>query len=258
MKGKRQRSYWELVFFKALAELKAESKRTYLSFLWWILDPLMTMAIFYLVFGVFLQHRRPDFVPFLLIGITIWNGFANPIRHGSSALFQNLPLMQQTYLPKWVFPMVVVVMDWLKFSIVLGLLLIFLWSYGFRWTSTHLALFPLLGLLLMLTTSIALLVAAFVPFLPDLRFLIDNFLHLLFFLSGIFYSPDMLRPEHREILYLNPVAVLVESFRRVLMAGEWPNWERLLPVAFESSFLLLLAWSLLRRWDRLYPKIITQ
>jgi lipopolysaccharide transport system permease protein len=65
------RLHWlELVLFSTYAELRAERARSYLGFLWWIIEPAMNMATYYLVFAVVLKTGQPDYVPFLLIGLT--------------------------------------------------------------------------------------------------------------------------------------------------------------------------------------------
>jgi lipopolysaccharide transport system permease protein len=64
-----RRHYLDLVRYRAYVDLKSESARSYLGMLWWILDPLMYLAIYYLVFGVVLQRGGEGFVGFLLCGL---------------------------------------------------------------------------------------------------------------------------------------------------------------------------------------------
>ncbi len=248
--------YLELVFYKALAELKAESARTYLSFLWWVFEPVMNMAIFYIVFGLLFRRGEPDFVPFLLIGLTVWNGFANTIRHGAGSVLDNHPLMRQTYLPKILFPLVVAVQDGIKFGIVFALLLVFLWLYGFVPSASYLALLPAMAVLCLLTVACALLVAAVIPFVPDLRFVVESLLQLVFFMSGVFFSGASIPARFQPYFYWNPMAVLIDAFRDILMHGCWPDGALLGRVALLSAVLLVVAVWLFHRWDRVYPKVV--
>ncbi len=253
-----QKNWLEFVFFKAFAELKAESIKTYLSFLWWILDPLLTFLIFYTVFGIFLQHDSQNFIPFLLIGITIWNGFANTIYHGADSLIQNHAIMQYVYLPKWVFPTVIVLKNILKFFVTFILLIIIMIILGFEPQKSISTIFVLIFLYLFLIYSSTLFVSSIIPFFPDLKFLVNHFIHLLFFLSAVFYSPDMLSPIQQRILFLNPMAVLIDAFRDVIIYNRDPNWNWILLVFIESKAIFFLGVSILYRWDRIYPKIIIQ
>ena len=66
-----RRNYLELLLFSTYAELRAERSRSYLGLVWWVLEPAMMMAVFYIVFAVVLKTNAPDYVPFLLVGLTI-------------------------------------------------------------------------------------------------------------------------------------------------------------------------------------------
>ena len=65
MQHRNKSQYLSLVLYKTYAELRAESARTYIGFLWWIIEPIADMATYYLVFAVLLRNRTEDFVPFL-------------------------------------------------------------------------------------------------------------------------------------------------------------------------------------------------
>ena len=106
------------VIYKALANLRTEIAKTYLSFSWWILEPLLSMSVFYIVFGLLIPRKIEHFVPFLLVGLISWQWFANTIKHCMNSISGNGRLMTQVYVPKMIFPSVVIVMDFIKFLLV--------------------------------------------------------------------------------------------------------------------------------------------
>lgn len=248
--------YFELVFYRAYAGLRSESSRNYLSFAWWIIDPLISMGVYYLVFGVMFGGGMPNFVAFLLIGQVIWQWFGFSVNHCMGSIFQAGGLMSQVYLPKQVFPLVVILMDTVKFVLVFLLLLVFLWSYGLPPTQHYLALPALLLSQFLLNTAFGLFVAALVPFIPDLRFLFEAALFLAFFLSGIFYSVTSMPEHYLHLFYLNPMVNLIDSYRAVLMYHQWPNWERLAVVAGVSWLAILGMVLFIRTFDRRYPRMV--
>src|SRR6056297_880614 len=132
--------YIELVIVKVFMNLKSEASRTYLSFLWWILEPVMTMSVFYVVFGVLLNRRTDDFIAFLLVGLVTWQWFSNTISHGMSAIHHNSRVILSVDIPKEIFPLIEILMDVVKFSLVLVLLLGFLWIFGFPVNPQYFAL----------------------------------------------------------------------------------------------------------------------
>lgn len=248
--------YLDLILYKTYADLRAESERTYVGYLWWVIDPVIHMAVYYVVFGLFLDRGGPDFAPFLLVGLLPWRWFFTTVRVGSGSIIANAPLMRQVYLPKEILPTVAILNFTVRFVVAFTLLLIFLWLWGYPPSPAYLAL-PLVMLTqAALIFAVGWTLAAVVPFFPDLRLLIDNGLVLLFFLSGIFYSGATLPEEYQRYFYLNPIANLIESYRAILLEGAWPSWPALAAVAAAGLATLAAGFALLRRFDRFYPRVI--
>ena len=252
----RRRDFWDLVFFKAFASLRADASRYYLNLAWWIIDPILSMSVYYVVFGLLFERGGPDFIPMLLIGLVYWNWFGNTVRHCTNTIRAASGLMLQVKIPKMFFPSVAIIMDTVKFLVVMTLLLIFLWIYGFPVSEKYLALPVLMIVQLMLIVGASYWVAGIVPFLPDLAFLIDAFLMLLFFLSGIFYSAKRVPEQYQDYFFMNPMASLISSYRDVLMYDSWPNWERIAGVGSLSLLLLVTGYLLLRRFEYQYPRLV--
>jgi lipopolysaccharide transport system permease protein len=248
--------YRDLVLYKAMAGLRSEAARNYLSFLWWVLEPLLSMLVFYIVFGLLIQRGTEDFVPFLLIGLVSWHWFANTIKHSMTSIYGNGRLMNHVDLPKVIFPSVVIVMDLVKFSFVLLMLLLFLWLYGFDIGLPYLALPLVLGTQFLLIIGLSYLAAAIIPFIPDLRFLVDTLLHLAFFLSGIFYAGASIPEQYRFYFYLNPMANLIEAYRDIFMDNAWPDWTPLLVITLFSITVVYAGQRLIRRFEYLYPRMV--
>lgn len=245
----------DLILYKTLADLRAEAAKTYIGFIWWVLDPLIFMAIFYMVFAVLLKQTTPNYVPFLLIGLVAWRWFQNTITHGATAILGNRALMQQVYVPKVIFPLVVVLTDLVKFGVVLSLLLVYLWCSGFSVGWVYLALPVLLLAQFLLTLGLTLLAAAIVPFAPDLRFLVEHALQLIFYFSGVLFAGSTIPEPYRPYFYLNPMAHLIEGYRDILLYRNWPNGPALTAIILLGLGLSLLAYQLLARNDHLYPKL---
>jgi lipopolysaccharide transport system permease protein len=249
------RRYIDIILFKAYADLQSERQRTYLGFLWWVFEPLMFMAVMWMVFGVVLGFRTEDFTLFLLTGLVFWQWFKSCISHGGNAVLQANSLIQLVALPPVIFPIVMVLADTFKFVIVLTLLLVVLLITGHAQSATVLAL-PLVFLAqFALICAITIWVSAVVPFVPDLRFVIDNLLMAMMFLSGIFYDPSQVPPAVYEYFFYNPMAFLIREAREILMYQRWPHWNGLLFITMLSLLVSVLGALLLERLRRFYPKL---
>jgi len=249
--------WWGLVRYRVFADLASEVRRYYISYLWWVLEPVLNMGVLYLVFGVLLNRGTEHYAQFLLVGVAVWKWFGSTVGNGSNAIMNSKGIVLQAYLPKSFFPLVVALTDAFKFLIVLGLLWAFLWGTGFSPALAWLSLPALMFAQFLVSYGLAALLAAVVPFFPDLRFLIATGLQIGFFVSGIFFDPrTILRPEHELAFFLNPMAVLIDAYRDVLLTGSWPHWAGLAYVFAAGMVLCLASAALLARLDRVYPRIL--
>lgn len=249
------RRYLEVIAFKTYADLRAERERTYLGLLWWIFEPLLYMLVFWLVFDRLLQRGGEGYVPFILVGLVIWQWIKSCISHGAGAVREARPLIQQVVLPPAVFPIVVVLTDTVKFSVVLLLLLVLLPFAGVDWSHSMLALPVVLLVELLFICAVTIWLAALVPFVPDLRLVAETVLTALMFVSGIFFRASDLPAEVQTVFFLNPVAFLIEQTRVVLLQGAWPDWRGLGVLAAIAVVVLLLGIAAVQHLRRHYPKL---
>ena len=248
--------YTELVFYRAAAELKREASRAYLGILWWIIEPVLYMGVFYIVFGMGLRKGGPDFVVYLLCGLTVWKWLDGTVRTSSSIIASSVSLMGQVYLPKIVLPAVIIVANTYKFAIVFSIFLLFLMMWGLPVTEHWQALPVLLAMQFVLICAVAGIGSALVPVIPDLKYIIDYGMTLLFFMSGIFFDINDLTPEVQEWLRFNPMVIFIEGYRSVLLYNEWPDWVALGNVFMASVALFLVMICIHARLDRYYPRVV--
>lgn len=245
----------DILLYKTYAELKAEAQRNFLGFLWWVIEPILFMLVFYFVFGKLLGRRPEAFIPFLLVGLVVWLWGQATIAQGAAAITANRGLLNQAFVPKALFPTVVFLKNTFKFLFALLMLLIFLVAYGFEASPIWLEAIPVLAVGGLFILGAAYLAAALTPFFPDLQVLIDNGLRVLFFVSGIFYEIDTLNTGYMAVLQANPAAVLIDSLRTVLLAGEHADWWRLSGVLAGALCIGGAGYAIMRVNESRYAKI---
>jgi lipopolysaccharide transport system permease protein len=245
----------ELVLFSTYAELRAERARSYLGLIWWVLDPAMQMAVWWLLVDVILRAGGPDYLPSLLIGVTLWQWMKSCMIHGGYAIWSNLNLIRQVHLPPLVFPIVAMLSDTVKFLYILAVLLVILWFVGYPPTPAYVGLVPLFAAAFLLSAGVGFVIAALVPLLPDLRFVIEQVLTVVMYLSGVVFLLPSVPSPLREILALNPIAVIMDAARGVLMHGQWPNWVGLTKASLISVAACLIGAFVIARLAPRYPKL---
>ena len=247
----------DVIRYQVRAELQAEMDRAYFGLIWWILEPVLYMLVFYVVFSMLFDRGGPDFVPFLLCGLVAWRWFDASVRGGASSILLNGSLMNQVYLPKLIFPAVTVIANTIKFFIILAILLLFLLFYGIEPSVSWLALPILVAVQFLVVLVVSCFLALLVPFFPDLNILITNAMTLLLFLSGVFFSIYDLPEKAHFWFFMNPMAVLIAAYRDVLISHRWPNWLQLGWVMVGCLVFGALVLWLAKRYDRVYPKLVS-
>lgn len=251
----RSRQLGVLVAFKALGELRTERQRTYLGFLWWFFEPLFLMVVFYLVFAVFMNRGGEDYVAVLLCGLVLWQWFGSAVMHCTGAIQNALPLVRSVRVEPAAFPLATLLADSIKFAMVLVVLVVVLAVLGYPPSKAWFALPVVLFAELLLTCGTCLIVASIVPFIPDLRFVISPLLQGIFFLSGVFFTMDSVSPGARRWLEWDPMAVLIDCGRKILLYGETPDFWRVGRVILVSLVILALGAILLRVFSYRYAKL---
>jgi lipopolysaccharide transport system permease protein len=249
----------DLILYKSWAELRAEARRYYISYAWWILEPLFEMIVFYLVFDVLMSRGGPNFVQFLLIGLIAWKWFGTTVQRCGNSIMGAKGLILQTSLPKIVFPTVFILTDTFKAIISAGLILFLLIISGFLPNVAYFALPALLVVQLLLIMAVGYSLSALVPYVPDLGILISHLLRMLFFLSGIFWNPDIIASDnHRTLFFMNPMALLIHDYREVLLHGRWPEPMPLITVTTIAIAIIAGASHFIHIKEAIYPRIINQ
>ena len=251
----RARHMADIALYRAGAELRSEASRTYAGYLWWVVHPLLSLAVYYVAFEKILGRGGPGYATFLFCGIIFWQWFSSTVLRCSNSLIAARGLMQQVNLHKLVFPCSVVLVNLAKFAVTFVLLLVVLLLAGHAPALSWSALVPLLLLQVLLVVAFGCATASVSPFFPDFHHLLETTLQLLFFLSGIFFDAARLGPELQGLLRFNPLASLITQYRRVLLDGQWPEWGALAIPCAEVLVVLFLAVGAIHRFDKLYAKL---
>ena len=245
----------DIIYYKTYADLKAESHRYYLGVLWWLIEPVIYMLVFYFVFGILFKRGTEDFILFLLTGLVFWHWFQSTVIQCADSISANRFLLNQVFVPKYVFPTVVLLKNTTKFGLVLVILILFLLVYGIKPSLAWLAAPLVVAVGGALIAGISMLVASVTPIVPDLRVLLENGMRALLFMSGIFYDIHSFETPYRVVFQLNPVAVVIDNLRAVLLDGQYPDWWQLGGILLVASCMGGAGLAVMRANESRYAKI---
>jgi lipopolysaccharide transport system permease protein len=240
----------DLVLHLARREVSSMHRFTLLGWAWPVVRQLAQLIVLVFVFSTILSLGIPDFPVYVFSGLIAWSWFAAGVQAGTSCLLAQRHLVFQPHFPTAVLPVVAVAVPFIDVLLVLPVLAGMLVVTGELHAT--LVLFPaVLAVQLVLMCGIAWLAAATTVFLRDVQNIVTVGLLLLFYLTPIFYSTDVVPPEYLWILHLNPMTTMVDAYRAVLLDQAFPSLDRSLAVL---AFSVLLAgagrWYFRRQADR--------
>lgn len=219
-----------LLYSLARRDVETRYRGTALGFSWAVLQPLMMLAVYALVFGGIFKSRWTggggiqDFVQMLYCGLIVHGLFSDTLSRSPSAVLSN-----PGYVKKVVFPLELLPMCHLAsavfnavVSLVLVSLLVLVQHHALPGTAwlVPVVLVPFL----LLTAGLAWLLAAIGVFFRDVGQVINILMSILLFLSPVFYPASAASPVVRQLIYLNPLTYPMEALRAVLVIGEQPDW----------------------------------
>ena len=224
------RAVWNartLVWVLTRREVAARHAGTAVGVLWPYMQPLLTVAAYYLVFDVVFSMRLGAGAPthavgaFLVVGALPWMAFCDAVSRGMNSLIEAGGLLQKNPLP----PVLIVARAVLASMVIYGpLLLVVALVYAplHRFNLAVLAFAPLLALQLILCLLLGYLLAILAAALRDTVQLVGFLLSVGIYLSPILFPLSLFPENWRWVLWLNPVTALVLGYQEVLLLGAWP------------------------------------
>ena len=238
-------NYRQLIALLVVRELKVRYKRSVFGLLWTMLNPLLLMVVYAIVFTTIMPAALPNFAIFLLAGLLPWIFFSNALMQGLWSVLGNQELIRKVRLPQAVFPLSVVGSNLVNFA--LSLVPLFAMMIALRQPFTLALLFLPAGMIILtlFTSGVTLLFATFTVFFRDVRHLAEVLLQMLMYLSPVLYDLRMLGNHHewwfrafRLFLRFNPLSYLLPLIRDPVYYGRLPPWP-VLGVATAGSLVML-------------------
>lgn len=216
-------SYRELLVGLVRKELKLKYKNSTLGFLWSLVNPLLYLVVFSVAFQLILRAGIPSFPVFLLSGLLVWNLFASGVTAGTASVVVNASLVKKVWFPREILVLASIGSAVVNFFLQIGVLIVFLAVIRYDVALSFLPLvLPALLVLILLTSAIALTLAAVNVYLRDTQHFLELALLAWFWMTPIVY-PFMLMGGREEkwqttLYMLNPVTAVVIVFQRAFYA----------------------------------------
>jgi lipopolysaccharide transport system permease protein len=240
-------AYRELIYFLTWRDIKVRYKQAALGIGWAVIQPIVTMVIFSVIFGTWANLPPDTGIPqnwypvFTFAGLLPWQLFQGALQRASTSLVGNSNLLTKVYFPRLIIPLAAVaagLVDFLiSFLIMVGLMIYF--GVSFSWNMLWL---PLLVLLVVMTAlAVGLWFSALNVQYRDIQHMIPFLLQVWMYASPVVYSINIIdaSPLWKLVYGLNPMAGIIQAFRWVLLGSEPPG--QLMIVSIVIVLILLVS-----------------
>lgn len=252
-----------LIAYLVRADLKKRGADTLLGNVWWVVDPLLQMLVYFVFMGIILQRSTPDFPLFLFSGILPWKWFDSTLKDGIHSVIGRERLIKQIYFPKLVLPVSTTMAGVVSFAFgLIPLLAIMVLFYPHRITA-WLVLIPVVAVVqLVFSLALATILAAVTVFYRDINNLARHVMRMWFLLSPILYGAQLVEVVTRDypsvagLLALNPWTYLADAYHRLIYEGRAADWASLGVLFLISVILLLVAVLAFKRVEPTFAKVL--
>ncbi len=250
--------YRELLYFITWRDVKVRYKQAVLGIAWVIIQPLMTMVIFSLIFGQLakLPSEGLPYPVFSYCGLLPWQLFAGALQKGGASLVGNAHLITKVYFPRLIIPLSAIAAGLVDFAISFVVLFGLMLYFGITptWAILWLPLFVLFTLLTAL--AIGLWVSALNVQYRDVQYMIPFMVQAWMFISPVAYSAELIPEGPWRILYgVNPLTGVIQGFRWALLGGHPPD-ELLAVSVLVVGVLLLSGLFYFKRMEKTFADVV--
>ena len=238
--------------------LKSEVASSHLSWLWWILDPILFMLVYWFIFMVIFGQKKEYFHIFVFVGLSMWNLFNKTVSGSVRIVAANRAVVTKVYIPKYFLIIILLFQNLFKMMISFGIVIVMmLWSHV-PVSYNVIYVIPIFVDLILITFGVSAILAHFGVFFDDLKNITNVGLRILFYMSGIFYViTDRVNEAIATLLLkVNPVGFLIDACRSSLVYCETPHRRLILLWFVIGSVLSAIGVAIIYKNENNYVKVI--
>jgi len=251
------RRYRDLFYFLVWRDIKVLYAQTILGFLWAILNPLIQIVIFTVIFGrvAGIQTDGVPYVLFVTVAIVPWFYMQEAMTQSSQSLVTEQSMLGKVYFPRIIFPLTPVAAKMLDFTIALLLVVAVLLYYEIAPTWNLLLLPLFLVWMMMIPAGIGMWLSALAIRFRDVKFAMQFALRMLLYTAPILYTASSMPEAWRLVYSFNPLVGVIEGIRACLLGTDLP-WAYIAPGAVTVVLLLVSGAVYFRRMERVFADVI--
>jgi lipopolysaccharide transport system permease protein len=256
------RELWQfrdLLYFLSWRDIKVKYKQTALGAAWAILQPLITMIVFSILFGR-LAKVPSDGIPypiFVYAGLLPWNYFSSALSSSGNSLVASSNLITKVYFPRLIIPASASLSCLLDFLIASVILIGMMFLYHFTPNAFGIIIIPILVFLIFIVAvGCGLWLSALNVEYRDFQYVIPFLVQIWMFVTPVIYPVTLFPEKYRWILSLNPMGGIIEAFRASTLGHQPINWNLLIISSGVGIFIFFTGMLYFRKVERYFADVI--
>ncbi|MCR3921612.1 MAG: ABC transporter permease, partial [Firmicutes bacterium] len=233
--GKRK----DLMIYLVTSGLKAQHRNSYLGYVWWLLDPLMGIGIYYFLMVVLLNRGGPGFGGFLVVGMVSWRWVSSTVGASAKSIVSQSGIVSKVYLPKAIFPFATALSQVINFFFGLLIVVIYLVISKTMPGMTILWLPFVMLVQFLFLLALGMIIAYLCVFIRDIDNAISHLMRLWFYASPVIWERGRLPEQYTWLVKLNPISAILTSYRNILLHAGSPELTKLVIIALFSLALII-------------------
>ncbi len=234
-----------------VSKLIVGQKDFLLGYLWWVIEPILSTIIYWLLFHVIFERGGPDYHIFILCGLIAFKPVSSSFNQSLTALSGNLSLLSQLSFPRIFLPISNVLVNHVK--LIFGFLVLFIVA-SIYYRSVPLTVIWVIipfTLQVVMLCGVSMYFSVMGVYFADLRNIVELVIRALLFLSPIFFGLDRVPLKYQTLyLILNPLAPLILSYRDIFLKGKVPQIEYLLILLIQSVIFFVVGYLFFQKHER--------
>lgn len=243
--------YRHMLYTLVKQDIKGRYKGSFLGFLWTLLNPLLLLAVYSVVFQFIFKSGIENYPIYLFICLVPWNTFANTIAVGTVCVSNGASILKKVYFPREVLPLSIVISNTIQYFFSLVIILaavIFFSPIGISWYILFLPLIVLLQAVFSL--GIIFILSAINVYVRDVQYIMNPVMMVWMYATPILYSIKMIPEKWLSLYNLNPMVKIMEGYQSILYSKTMPDFAGLGIVAIISIVILIFGYLLFQKLQR--------
>jgi lipopolysaccharide transport system permease protein len=246
-------SYRGFILGSVKREFQSKYRNSMLGAAWTVLNPLAMIIVYTVIFSQIMRAKLPGidstfaYSIYLCAGVLTWGLFAEITGRCQNIFLENANLIKKLSFPRICLPAIVILSAGLNFLIIFNLFTFFLILSGNFPGWVFLAVFPVLAVQIIFSVGLGIILGVLNVFFRDVGQFFNIVLQFWFWFTPIVYPLTILPEKFRPFMTWNPMATLVNAYQIIMVNGQWPQWETLIPVTLIGVTLCILGMHLFRK-----------